>query len=278
MAENKYDTEMALKSTIELGFNTFLELSSEYGSDILKEKVKSVAVEYAIDASSSLIPGVSGAVQSYKRRRFERNIQKALDETFKRLDEIHINLKEKSREQQKEINKMYEFVMDYVIDEPQENKIKYLIKGFVNLTRHENITEDFVLTYYNLMSDLRLVDLAVLRIYCYIPSYNQHQTTYKEISKEFQLTIEQYNAVRLNLARVGLLTTSKELEQVDDLKKIIGAIENIYKYLERLEEGKKRLPKLKKLNIKTRERYKISKFGREFYNFFLGKNHELEIK
>src|SRR5690625_5348464 len=90
---------MALKSTIELGFNTFLELSSEYGSDILKEKVKSVAVEYAIDASSSLIPGVSGAVQSYKRRRFERNIQKALDETFKRLDEIHINLKEKRSEE-----------------------------------------------------------------------------------------------------------------------------------------------------------------------------------
>lgn len=59
----------------ELALDTFLNVSSDTAADIAKESITSMTGDILVDATSSLIPGISGAVQSYKRTRFERNIK-----------------------------------------------------------------------------------------------------------------------------------------------------------------------------------------------------------
>src|SRR5690625_3087554 len=105
--KEKFNTKEALKSSAELGLNTILELTVDYGSQELKEIAGTITTELAIDAGVSIIPGLSGAFQSYKRNRFERNIKLALEETLKRMEEIYKYLKNKSDEQKNEINKMF---------------------------------------------------------------------------------------------------------------------------------------------------------------------------
>ena len=113
-----------------------------------------MAEETAIDTGASFVPGVSGVWQSYKHRRLERNMNVAIEEVMNRINQIDERLQKRTSEQQYKINELFGFILDYVSDEPQADKIKYLINGFVNLTDHDSITEDFVLTYYDLMRKL----------------------------------------------------------------------------------------------------------------------------
>lgn len=154
-------------------------------------------------------------------------------------------------------------------DEPQSDKIKYLINGFVNLTDHEMLTEDFVLTYYDLMRNLRMVDIAVLRLYCNRTQYeHQSHESFDEVMERHGLTIAQYDSVRNNLYRLGLLTSVSDIESMRDLDSLFESIKEIHKYLERVAKGKT-LPKLKEPKIRSKERFRVSKFGRQFHDFFL---------
>ena len=75
------------------------------------------------------------------------------------------SLEDKSETQQHKINTLFTYVLDYVIDEKQELKIDIMVNGFINISHHEDISEDFVLTYYDVLRDLRLIDISVLRFY-----------------------------------------------------------------------------------------------------------------
>src|SRR5699024_11763765 len=76
----------ALKSVYELKLTTVIDVAANYGADIFKKEARTLIAELGIDLGASLVPGISGAVQSYKRRRFERNINKAIEETLNRID------------------------------------------------------------------------------------------------------------------------------------------------------------------------------------------------
>lgn len=267
----KRKKQEVIKSLSELGQTTFLEVVADYGSEFLKEEVSSFIGEIAIDTGASLIPGVSGAWQSHKRRRLERNMNLAIGEVINRIEQIEERLQMRTSEQQHKINELFGFILDYVSDEPQTDKIKYFINGFINLTEHESITEDFVLTYYDLMSELRMVDLAVLRLYCQGYYYDDEtpRETFMDVMEGFGLTRTQYKSVQENLLRVGLLTTEKDKQSLKDLDTLFESIEMIHKYLKAIEKGKGRLPRLKEVKMKSKDRYRISPFGRSFYDFFL---------
>lgn len=52
-----------------------------------------------------------------------------------------------------------------LIDEYQKEKNEYMINGYIYLTDHAEITSDFVMHYYDLLKQLRMVDISVLRLY-----------------------------------------------------------------------------------------------------------------
>lgn len=96
---------------------------------------------------------------AYKRRQFESNINKTVEETIKRAQEISDNLQGANEEHWKKVDKIYNYI--FVVEEPQEEKIEFYINGFVSVTNHEQITEDFVFTYYDLTG--RFIGFKILQ-------------------------------------------------------------------------------------------------------------------
>lgn len=257
----------------ELVLNAFLTASSNTAANVAKESVTSMAGDMLIDATSSLIPGVSGAIQGYKRNRFEQNIKKFTEELSFKVTEIQANLEAKTDKQREQIDQLFQYVLDYVIDEQQEEKIRYMVNGFVNITAHESVSNDFVLTYYDVLRELRMIDIAVLKL-----MYNtrhifdeEPRETYQDIMSHHGISYEQYEAVRRNLLRIGVLTTKTDINIADDLKEISKSFKELYAFLEKLTNSKpsRSLPRLKEPKIKSKENFEISKFGRDFVEFFL---------
>lgn len=260
------------KTGNELALDTFLDVGSEAGAEIAKKSIASAAGDFAADAVSSIIPGLSGAVQNFKRIRFERNMKKVTEELHSKLTEVHSNLESKTVEQREQIDELFQYVLDAAMDEQQEEKIKYMINGFISITEHDSISEDFVLTYYDVLKELRIIDISVLRL-MYSSRYffdQESRETFQDVMERHGITYEQYEAVRRNLLRIGLLTTKTDLNVADDIKEISKTFKDLISYLDKLTASKPgRLPKLKEPKLKSKEQLEISKFGRDFVKFFL---------
>lgn len=262
-----------IKDTVNgLTIDTILDVGSNMIGDIAKESITSIFGDVLVDTASSLLPGVSGAVAGYKRVRFERNIKKFTNELYLKIDEIRMNLESKTNEQKIRIDQLFGYVLDNIIEEQQEEKIKYMVNGFVNITEHEQISDDFVLTYYDVLKELRLVDISVLRLMytSYFMFDNEVRETFQDIMERHGLSYEQYESVRRNLQRIGLLTTKTDLSINDDLEEISKKFKELYVYLDKLTNPKNKasLPRLKELKLKSKENFQISIFGRDFVRFF----------
>lgn len=160
--------------------------------------------------------------------------------------------------------KYFGIIVDYVIDEVQEEKIKYIVNGFINLASIENPNEDFVLFYYDTLRELRIVDIAILKLY-----YGISQRHFTDLLEEFKIEYEQYDSIREKLVRLGLLTTKREAK-IDDL---YNNVINIQEFLESLSKGKN--VKLKNFKrIEKKDACQISRFGREFDDFFINSQSE----
>ncbi|AVB08460.1 MULTISPECIES: hypothetical protein [Bacillus amyloliquefaciens group] len=250
--------------------DAIVDAASSTGADVVKELTSNLVGEFLVEVGASAIPGVGGAVSSYKRVRFEKNIKKLVEGLANRIEELKSSLEDKSETQQHKINTLFTYVLDYVIDEKQELKIDIMVNGFINISHHEDISEDFVLTYYDVLRDLRLIDISVLRFYSKLKNYDQEgQITIIDILEEYEVSYEQYESVRHNLLRFGLLTTKKDYKVIDDIEELSQSISNIHKYFKAIKEGKKRLPTLKDPKIKSTDKFELSKFGKDFVWFFL---------
>ena len=58
----------------------------------------SILGEFMVDIASSLIPGISGAVQGYKHARFEKNITTFTEDLYSNIDKFRSNLENKTIE------------------------------------------------------------------------------------------------------------------------------------------------------------------------------------
>ncbi|RDI44050.1 hypothetical protein [Falsibacillus pallidus] len=261
-----------------LALETVLTVGSDTAADIAKESITSIVGDMLVDSASSLIPGVSGAVQGYKRARFERNIRTFTEELHSKIEEIRVNLEHKTDQQKEKIDQLFNFVMDYVIDEQQEDKIQYMVNGFVNITEHEQVSDDFILTYYDVLKELRMVDISVLRLmYSSRFIFDQEaRETFHDVMERHGISYEQYESVRRNLLRIGLLTTKTDLNITDDLDEIVKKFKELHTYLDKLTNPRYKgsLPKLKEPKLKSKENLEMSKFGRDFVRFFLDLDKE----
>lgn len=268
--EKRKDIQEAAKG---LALDTILSVGSDTAAEIAKESITNIIGDILVDTTSSLIPGISGAVQGYKRARFERNITTFAKELHSQLDLLRKNLEFKNEEQKERIDKLYNYVMDYVIDEQQEEKIHYIVNGFVNITNHEYITDDFILTYYDVLKELRMVDISVLRLMYNSRYVFEKDESFQDVIEKHGISYEQYKSVRRNLQRKGLLTTKTDLNITDDLEEIVDKFKELYKYLDKVTDPKfkRTLPKLKLPKLKSKENLQISKFGKDFVEFFINK-------
>ncbi|UVI27622.1 hypothetical protein [Paenibacillus spongiae] len=214
--------------------------------------------------AGQILPGVTSAYMSYKQKRTEQNIARFAEEVKAKehlFDERLSRVEETVMESLKE--KYVGVVTEYAIDEIQEEKIKFLVNGLLSLSLHEVVQEDFVLTYYDTLRELRMADISVLKFY-YEISNGTNTNQYTDLLPSWNLDEDQYLAVREKLARLGLLKTRRESE-VDHLYRNVIDIQN---FLEAASKGKSaKLARFKRLT--KNDNYFISMFGRSFIEFFV---------
>lgn len=255
----------------EMFIDSFLNVGSEAGAEIVKQTVASAAGDLLVDTAASFIPGASGMYQNFKRNQHEKNMVRLYSELHLRMEEIRMNLETKTQEQKDHFDEQFKHVLVAVSDEQQEEKIKYMVNGLVHISEHDQVSDDFVLTYYDVLKSLRLVDIGVLKL-MHDAKYAFDQSSrdsYTDIMDRHGITQEQYEAVRRNLHRIGLLTTKIDINIADDLEAIVKSIKDINTYLEKVGKKNTNLPRLKEPKIKSKENFEIAKFGRDFINFFV---------
>lgn len=88
-----------------------------------------------------------------------------------------------------------------------------------------------------------------------------------------QISYAQYDLVRQNLLKKGLLIRKTDLVLEKDLKQIEETIQTLQKYVEQITNSKKpRYPSLKKMKLKYNDRFELSPFAREFIKFMINEN------
>lgn len=264
-------------SKVSLGLLTesLLDAGASAGSEVAKESISHLVGEFLVDTASSAIPALGGAVHCYKRVRAERNLTELIYHLHDNHDMLIMNLEQQTEENRKILDKLLLYILEITMDEHQEDKIEYMANGYINITNHKEITSDFVMHYYDLLKQLRMVDISVLKLYYNISNimYDSegNNETFHDVMEKHGMSYDQYNSVREVLRRNGLLELEVKDEIDNDMSELKEGINKLVSYIEHVNSKKKsRPPKISKVKIKqkSKEKIKLSKFGKDFYDFF----------
>lgn len=214
---------------------------------------------------SSVVPGVTSAFLAYKQKRTERMIELFMVETKRRQNELEKKLNQLSEEQLKVFkDKYFGLVLDYVAENKQEEKIKYIVNGFINIATMDNIKEDVMLIYYDILDELNVLDIMVFRTY----DYFNRDDGYYDILQKTGITHEQFKLIENKLERLGLIETKGQSQY----EEMFENVKNIGEYLLNIQKGKKVNLKFKKPAVGSIKSYKLTQLGRNFINFFMEDN------
>lgn len=211
-------------------------------------------------ALSTIVPGVGNALLSYKQQRLEKRIMSAITELVNRQNELNQILSEIREDLYiKMKNEFFALLMDSVIEEKQEEKVKLLVNGYVNIGRIEEPIEDVIMSFYDVMSQISLLEIMILKAYYTINGTPLMR--YWDIVDQYKLESSQCDMIKEKLARLGLLLNINEAQREEN-------VDAIFEFLNALINNKKN-NKLKAKKVPSTERYKITSYGRNFIDFFI---------
>ncbi|WP_414055779.1 hypothetical protein [Macrococcus equi] len=264
--------------TKESALDYFIESAVKNVAEIGKESSEDIIVDSIFDIGASVVPGAGGILQNIRLKRETQNLKRLIYELSTRLDEIKNQFDNMDLISQNKSEEAFEQIVEYASEEKQQDKITYMVNGFVNiLDLGEAVTNEFVITYYDVLKSLRIVDITILK-YMFNIKYRRITTygTLDDILKQLDISFDQYKSIRVNLERLGLLNKKIEANILDDLDNITDQFELIHKYFDAIKNEKdlKRLKKLKSFKYKSSDSYEISKFGVEFVRFFIEKKSD----
>lgn len=263
-----------------------MSVATEYGKNELKEIAKNEIENQSLeliatiggDMVGSMIPGIGPAISAYRTERKLNNIRLLLAELERKSDIINENLSTKNEENKVKIDKIMELLLEKSSKTSQEEKIVYMVNGFVHITNTEEVNYDIAYLYYDTLGRLTLLDIACLNL-SYESNYypiDKEKKNFNDILDDFRINYSQYTAVRENLERIGLLENQYDKHMEKDFENIINAINELYKAVgstqDVLTTSKKNFTKVKsgtKVKLTAKDRLKISKFGRDFVKYFL---------
>lgn len=271
-------------------FENVLDVAVDYGKENVKEviteavtnQVVEMGANALVEIGGSMIPGIGGAISSYRNAKRFKNVEITLEKL--RLD--HSELKRKFNEQTEENKQILDDIFDMVLEKvsgfQQSEKIDYILHGYSKMLDLDNPSFDTAYLFFDVLDRLTLLDIAVLQISydsvnVYFDADGSHKT-YQDIMEKFDIDYSQYVSIRENLYRMGLLEDEYDNKVGRDLSDMATAVNELRDVTESMLifiSGKKKSARLKslssksKVKLKAKERLKISKFGRQFIDFFL---------
>ena len=124
-----------------------------------------MVADIALDgAAGSVIPGVDNLILSYKQQRIEKNLEIFISQIVVRQDEFNERLSKLDFDKIQQLTKHYfGIVADYVLDVRQQDKIDFIVNGYINMTEMEDLNDDSVIMFYDTLDQMTLMDIAVLK-------------------------------------------------------------------------------------------------------------------
>lgn len=272
---------------------SFLKTSaSAVGEQITSQQGLETGMEMlggaALDTGLGFVPGIGNAVSSYRTNRKIQNIEAFGKELSKRVDSLQNSVNNMEIEDKQKADAILDYALVSVESYTQEEKISYLANGIDIIFKNSNISYDISYLYINTLNNLTILDISVLKIYTnntYTNYGKSHEfNSYQDILDKFNIEYEQYQGIQSNLYRMGILETQTDRlieKDLSEIEKTVNAIEkdvkNIHSIIGDLIDPKKSVKKIPSLSakspkIKSKDRYEISKFGREFYQYFISEN------
>jgi len=232
----------------------------------LKEKIQdltSAAVGPTLDivadtlidgVAGAVIPGVGNMVLAYKQNRMERRVEETLRKLVDRQNELNEAIENLSSDMERQIKGTYfEMLMDYSINEPQEEKVDYLVNGYINIAKAGIAQEDVTRSFYDTLAQMNMLDIRVFKLY----TFSNDDNCYK-IIEDYQIDNSHYRMVQQKLVRLGLIYSKNDAQRDDN-------VDAILKYLEELGKGKK--ARLGAKRVSRNESFKITRYGSSFMKF-----------
>lgn len=267
-------------------FNLLQNAGKSGGQELLKstgnyavEQVGSVVLDTAFD----FIPIVGDAIKNFKIERRFNNIEQFINQLSDKIDFFIGKNEQLSMIDKKIYSDLLIYAIDSVERYDQEEKVAYLVNGLENMIKVEDISYDIGYLYINMLNQLSILDLSVLKLYgrIYIQDDKREFETYEDILDYFHIERHQYQAIQDNLYNLGLLrkknekNTEKDFKNIkDNLERIDNNIEQIHSYLKVVNNGRKKNPKLKniksgRIKFEIKDRYELNKFGIDFIKYFI---------
>lgn len=269
-------------------FENILQISTDYGTELAKKTAEQAAlsavgemgVKVLIDTTSSIIPAIGPAITSFKNNKRMKNMEIMLKELSHNQDCLLQKFESQSESNKKVLDAIFDMVIEKISNTLQDEKIKYMVRGYSDLLDLENPSFDTAYLYFDTLDKMTILDIEVLKESYPLAIYQDEKPTLN-VLEAFDIDHSQYTAVRENLYRMGLLENDYDDKLDKDLENIVKGINEIRGVTESLSfawSDTKKNVKIRKLTsksqvkLKAKDRLKISKFGRNFISFFIESN------
>lgn len=158
----------------------------------------------------TFLPGIPAAVLSYKQKRMERNIIEFIDQLRMNVDSLQNKWDSMHVDRKKLIKEKFAGITcDYIIDEKEISKIKFMANGFASIVQFDDIVnESKLIEYYDILDRLRYIDMIVLLDY-YTNSYDDTLSGYEKYLKLKNLSNDEYKYIKNKLEDLRLLETNR---------------------------------------------------------------------
>ena len=266
--------------------------ASAVGEQIISQQGLETGMEMlggvALDTGLGFVPAIGNAVSSYRTNRKIQNIEAFGKELSNRVDSLQNSVNNMEIDDKQRADAILDYALVSVESYTQGEKIRYLANGIDIIFKNSNISYDISYLYINTLNNLTMLDISVLKIYTnntYTNYGKLHEfNSYQDILDKFNIEYEQYQGIQSNLYRMGILETQTDRlieKDLSEIEKTVNAIEkdvkNIHNIIGDLIDPKKSVKKIPSLSarspkIKSKDRYEISKFGRDFYQYFISEN------
>lgn len=257
------------------------EESKSFITEHVADETLQYGLELGLDTLVNSIPGIGSAITSFRNKRTMKNLMKLIKELDQRIWVIQENLKARDVVDSELIDSIVNTAVEKALKSEQEEKIEFIIYGLERVLENDEISFDVASLYFDTIDRLTLLDIAVLKFYrTPFDLETGGARSVETIMSTFNVDIDIFQATRANLRTIGLLETKTD-------KKISKDIENLYKSLSSLTErvntistafkepkksNKVKSNKLSVNRIESRDRFEISKFGRDFHDYFIAEN------
>ncbi|MDU7948709.1 MAG: hypothetical protein E7J31_09735 [Clostridium sp.] len=215
--------------------------------------------------TTSAVLGISGILSGYRQQRTEKMFKKFIYDVDNKMnndiEQIKLELSELREDRYNQIkNIQWNLILDYVIENNQEEKIAYMANGFVNLVHYDNFSDDMLLTLYDTLKNLNIIDLKIFNEY-YKYIYDRRDT-FDNVMRDLNINREQLDLITNKLIREGLIIKIVP----DELVPILERIKFSKSLTQEFDYNK---PDAIEQILSEKYEYDISIYGEEFRKFFI---------